>query len=194
MKFVKRLYYYIVGKIILPFVYDKKYLKGYFYRGKLGGAGFEVACKDFFNCKRLGINKGVPFPVNPHTVVVGAENIRFDKDDLHIFQTPGCYFQAIGNIILGKGCYVAPNVGIITANHLFNDLTKHSLPKEVIIGKNCWIGMNSVILPGVKLGDNTIVGAGSVVTKSFEEGNCVICGNPAKKIKDLIMEKKNNNE
>lgn len=44
--------------------------------------------------------------------------------------------------------------------------------------------MNSVILPGVVLGNNTIVGAGSIVTKSFIEGNCIIAGNPAIKIKD----------
>ena len=45
--------------------------------------------------------------------------------------------------------------------------------------------MNSVILPGIVLGNHTIVGAGSIVTKSFPEGNCVIAGNPAKKIRDL---------
>lgn len=54
-----------------------------------------------------------------------------------------------------------------------------------MIGDKCWIGMNSVILPGVVLGDNTIVGAGSVVTKSFENGHCVVAGNPAKLIKRL---------
>ena len=55
--------------------------------------------------------------------------------------------------------------------------------KNVVIGTNSWIGMNSVILPGVKLGEKTVVGAGSVVTKSFEEGNIVIAGNPARVIK-----------
>ena len=45
--------------------------------------------------------------------------------------------------------------------------------------------MNSVILPGVILGDNTVVGAGSVVTHSFEKGKVVIAGNPAKIIKEL---------
>ena len=61
--------------------------------------------------------------------------------------------------------------------------------KEVCIDDYCWIGMNVVILPGVHLGPRTIVGAGSVVTKSFPNGYCVIGGNPAKLIKELDKEK-----
>jgi acetyltransferase-like isoleucine patch superfamily enzyme len=53
------------------------------------------------------------------------------------------------------------------------------------LGARCWVGMNSVILPGVELGENTIVGAGAVVTRSFPEGHCVIAGNPARKLRDL---------
>lgn len=53
---------------------------------------------------------------------------------------------------------------------------------RIKIGNLCFIGMQSVILPGVTLGDNTIVGAGSVVTKSFPDGKVVIAGNPAKVI------------
>ena len=57
--------------------------------------------------------------------------------------------------------------------------------KKVIIGDKTWIGMNSLILPGVVLGPNTVVGGGSVVTKSFPDGHCVIAGNPAKLIKNI---------
>lgn len=56
---------------------------------------------------------------------------------------------------------------------------------KIIIGNNCFIGQNSLILPGVTIGDNIIIGAGSVVTKSFLENGIIIAGNPAKKIGDI---------
>lgn len=51
---------------------------------------------------------------------------------------------------------------------------------KIVIGNNCFIGANSTIIYGVELADNTIVAAGSVVTKSFQNGNVIIGGNPAK--------------
>ena len=89
------------------------------------------------------------------------------------------------NTTIGKGTYIAQNVGIITANHDLMEPDVHQQGKEVILGEKCWIGMNAVILPGVKLGDHTVVGAGSVVTKSFEEGYCVVAGNPGRQIRRL---------
>lgn len=104
----------------------------------------------------------------------------------HNFQTFGSYFRNFeAKINIGKGTYIAPHVGIITANHDPSNLEKYLDGKDVIIGKNCWIGMNSVILPGVELGDHTVVGAGLVVTKSFPEGNVIVAGNPAKIIKKI---------
>lgn len=66
------------------------------------------------------------------------------------------------------------------------------------MGMYYWIGMNSVILLCVELGNHTIVAAGSIVTKSFKDGYCVIVGVPSKKIEDLnkenIVEYKNKYE
>ena len=134
--------------------------------------------------KIIGYNRHIPFPVSHRNNIGVADHIIFDVNDMNNFQNFGCYFQAFdGSIYVGKGTYIAPNVGIITQNHNKEDLDKHVAAKDVTIGRNCWIGMNSVVLPGVTLGDNVIVGAGSVVTKSFPEGNCTIAGNPAKIIK-----------
>lgn len=90
--------------------------------------------------------------------------------------------------MIGKYVDITGNCGIISGNHDVYDHTKH-LNKEVRIGDYCWIGMNTMILPGVVLGPRTIVGAGSVVTKSFPDGFCVICGNPAKLIRTLDKSK-----
>lgn len=97
---------------------------------------------------------------------------------------PGNYIQGNGGLIIGKYVGVTGNVGIISGNHDVLDHSKH-INKEIRIGDYCWIGMNSMILPGVVLGPRTIVGAGSVVTKSFPDGYCVIAGNPARLIHEL---------
>lgn len=115
---------------------------------------------------------------------LGGHNIRFDNSSLNVFQNSGCYFQGFDNITIGKNVWIAQNVGIITANHDLVNPDLHTEGKPVYIGDRCWIGMNAVILPGVVLGENTVVGAGSVVTKSFEKGHCVIAGNPARLIKE----------
>lgn len=166
--------------------YDKKYLKGKFFIRNRFSMGWKWILRYWFIQKIKGINKNVLFPVPPTVQFGNPKNIEFDVDYMDNFHSIGCYFQALGaKIIIKKGTIIAPNCGFITANHDFNDYTKSSKGKDIIIGENCWIGMNSVVLPGVELGNRTIVGAGSVVTKSFKDGNCVIAGNPAKKIKDL---------
>lgn len=176
------------GRLFALFYYDKKYLTGKYFAGKLGGLcslGWERTGKCGFARFLLGTNKGVRFPVSHQISVMEAQNIEFHPDDLNNFQTFGNYYQAIGKITIGRGCYIAPNVGLITANHDPGDLDKHLAPKPITLGEKCWVGMNSVILPGVTLGPGTVVGAGSVVTKSFPEGHCIIAGNPAKKLRDL---------
>ena len=195
MKFLKLLkagikgcWYSFWGRLFALFYYDKKYLTGKWFAGKLDGLcnlGWEWTAKCGFARFLRGFHKGARFPISPRILVALPQNIEFHPDDLNNFQTSGNYFQAFGKITIGRGCYIAPNVGLITANHDPADLDSHLEPKPITLGEKCWIGMNAVVLPGVTLGPGTVVGAGSVVTKSFPEGHCVIAGNPAKKLRDL---------
>lgn len=187
-KAISGCWFYFWGHIFSIF-YDRKYIKGKWFKGRFGGicaTGWRWVTKDIM-ARFFGGAKGsfARYPVGENCFIICPENIEFHPDDLNNFHSFGTYFQAFGKIKIGKGTYIAPNVGIITSNHSFDNLDNHETPKEVTIGEGCWIGMNSVILPGVILGNKTIVGAGSVVTKSFEKGNCVIAGNPAKLIKTL---------
>jgi acetyltransferase-like isoleucine patch superfamily enzyme len=189
-KVISGVWNYIWGNIFFRVLYDKKYLDSRFFKNKyfgIGAIGWKWVISDFWGRLILKTNIGVPFPISPKIAVINPDNIHFDMNDLNNFQGQGKYFQAIGtgHIYIGKGSWIAPNVGIITTNHNVSDLSQHLEGKDVRIGELCWIGMNSVILPGVELGSNTIVGAGSVVTKSFANGNCVIAGNPAKVIRTL---------
>jgi len=192
MKLIKKglrgCWFYFWGHVLGLIYYDKKYLTGRWFQGKLNGLcaqGWEWVTNDLRLQKKLHQNNDAKYPVSPFCRVVNPENIIFDPDDLNNFQSYGVYYQAIGNITIGKGTYIAPNVGLITSNHDVHDLDNHMPPKSIVLGEKCWIGMNSVILPGVTLGAHTIVGAGSVVTKSFPMGKCIIAGNPAKVIRNL---------
>jgi len=99
-------------------------------------------------------------------------------------QMPGCYIQAMGPVILGDYTQIGPNVSIISSNHRLEDLRDHDI-RRVEIGDYSWLGAGSVVLPNVTLGPFTIVGANSVVTKSFPDGYAVLAGNPARKIRDI---------
>ena len=137
----------------------------------------------------LNRNRGIPFLCSPYIKINNYKNINFHPDDLHNFLSEGSYFQAMDAMIyIGEGSYIAPNVGLITSNHDFTDLSKRGRSGDIVLGKSCWIGMNAIILPGVSLGDHTIVGAGAVVTKSYKEGYCVLAGNPANVIKKLTRD------
>lgn len=134
-----------------------------------------------------GSNRKTYWPVHPSSKVISESNIYAGIDTCPGLMG-GCYIQGIGGIHIGDYTQIAGNVGIISANHDLTDTRKH-IPKKVIIGEYSWIGFGAVILPGVILGDFTIVAAGSVVTKSFEDGYCVVGGNPAKIIKQLDKSK-----
>lgn len=90
-------------------------------------------------------------------------------------------------VFIGDNVFIGPNVGIYTAAHPIQAETRNKgleYAKSITIGNNVWIGGNAVILPGVEIGDNCIIGAGSVVTKSIEK-NSLAVGNPCRVIKKI---------
>ena len=82
--------------------------------------------------------------------------------------------------ILGKNCWIGPCAVITNAKYPLSKRAKEEL-KSVIVEESAIIGANATILPGIKIGKNAIVGAGSVVTKNVSDGS-VVAGNPAVKI------------
>lgn len=88
------------------------------------------------------------------------------------------------NTLIGAGCKILDNdLHPLELNARLSDDRNKIKKREIIIGKNCFLGSNSIILKGTKLGENCIVGAGSVVTGEYPD-NCVIAGNPAKIVRE----------
>ena len=131
--------------------------------------------------KRL--NYGAYWPTHKTSMVINPKNVYCGVETSPGYM-PSCYIQAIGIIYIGDYTQIAPSVGILSANHSLTDNRKH-VSSFVHIGRYCWLGFGVTILPGVTLGDYTIVAAGAVVSKSFPRGYCVIAGVPATIIKTL---------
>lgn len=94
----------------------------------------------------------------------------------------------IESVVIGNDVLLAPNVCILSRMHEFKNinipiaLQGYRQEKKVTIGNDVWIGRNAIILPGVKIGDGAIVGAGAVVTKDVDKYS-IVGGSPAKLIK-----------
>ena len=90
-------------------------------------------------------------------------------------------------VIIGDNCQMAPNVAIYTAGHPIHPGTRNTAyeyGKEVRIGDNVWIGGNTVICPGVTIGDCCVIGAGSVVVKDIP-ANVIAVGNPCRVLREI---------
>ena len=94
----------------------------------------------------------------------------------------------IGDLTLGDDVMIGPEVVFISYNHAYDDLDVPmraqgaTESKPIVVGNDVWIGMRALIMPGVRLGNHSIVAAGSVVTKDVPEWG-IVGGNPAKLIK-----------
>jgi acetyltransferase-like isoleucine patch superfamily enzyme len=91
----------------------------------------------------------------------------------------------LGGITIEDGVLIAPKVSLLSEGHPLSPQERHALvPKPIHIKKNAWIGANATILQGVTIGENSVVAAGSVVSKDVPD-NVVVGGTPAKIIKKI---------
>lgn len=114
----------------------------------------------------------------------GGKHVHFGKN---VYANFNLTMVDDGHIYVGDYTMFAPGVIVATAGHpilpeLRETVYQYNMP--VHIGKNCWIGAGAIILPGVTIGDQVVVGAGSVVTKDLPS-NVVAVGNPCRVIREV---------
>ena len=115
-----------------------------------------------------------------------GRNIYFGKN---VFVNSACTFMDRGGIYIDDDVFIGPKVNLITINHDINPYNRNTtICKPIHIEKRVWIGVAATILPGVRIGENSIIGANAVVTKDVPS-NTIVGGNPAKVIKTIDVEK-----
>ena len=105
----------------------------------------------------------------------------------NFYMNVGCVILDEAKVCFGDNVFIGPNCNFYTACHPLDVKSRNiglEYAKPITIGDNVWLGGNVTILPGVTIGNNCVIGAGSVVTKDVPP-NTVYAGNPARKIKDL---------
>ena len=156
---------------------------------------------------RLGIRLGLMSPTSPHFphyvrvrllrrrgmqiafTVTGLRRCEFDSENVRIgdgtFVNAGCHFEGRGNIDIGCNVLIGPQVMILTSSHAIDacgQVSRESYYNPVRIADRCWIGARSLIMPGVTIGEGTVIGAGAVVTRDCEPGALYV-GVPARRIR-----------
>ena len=111
-----------------------------------------------------------------------GKNLHLGK---RVFINSGCRFQDQGGVTIGDDCLIGHNAVFATLNHDLDPARRADLlPAPIRLGANVWLGANATVLPGVTIGENAVVGAGSVVTKDVP-ANTVAVGSPARVVRSL---------
>lgn len=107
------------------------------------------------------------------------------QDDVYI--NFGCIILDCAEVIIGSHTLIGPNVGLYPVNHSIDAeerINGGCIGKPINIGKNVWLGGDVKVLAGVSIGDNTIIGTGSIVTHDIPS-NVIAVGNPCKVIREI---------
>ena len=125
--------------------------------------------------------------INPPFYCDYGFNIEVGKN---FYANYNCTILDVGKVTIGDNCMFAPNVAIYTAGHPIHPDSRNSMYEygiQVSIGDNCWLGGNTIVCPGVKIGNNVVIGAGSVVTKDIPDWS-IAAGNPCRVIRPITEE------
>jgi acetyltransferase-like isoleucine patch superfamily enzyme len=110
---------------------------------------------------------------------------RFITIGKRVYINHACTFLDMGGITLEDDVLIGPKVNLVTENHPLNPIDRRALTsKPIVVKRNAWIGAAATILPGVTIGENSVVAAGAVVTSDVPP-NTIVGGVPAKIIKTI---------
>ena len=113
---------------------------------------------------------------------------KFTKVGKGVFINFGCTFLDRGGITLEDDVFIGPNVQLVTENHPEQPaVRKNVYTRPIVVKRGAWIGAGAIILPGVTIGEHSIVGAGSVVTRDVSDIT-IVAGNPARLIRKIKTE------
>ena len=139
--------------------------------------------------ERMALNKEIFGSCGKNVWIVPPMKLAVGK---YISIGAGCYFNAGTTFIddwkieIGSNCLFGPNVTLCTTGHPISPNHRmdgmYSFP--IKIGNTCWIGANVIVLPGITIGDHSVIGAGSVVTKDIP-ANVVAAGNPCRVLRQI---------
>src|SRR5665213_649968 len=131
----------------------------------------------------IGKNVDDSFLLIPPFYTAGGDEIRVGRN---VFINQNCTFYDLGGLDIGDDVMISPNVSLITAGHPVDAAQRRAVTtgRPIVISRNVWIATGAIVVGGVTIGENSVVAAGSVVTRDVPT-NCLVAGNPARVIREV---------